>query len=191
MMNSMMRQTILHGTARRAAFGWPAAGKTGTSQDSRDAWFVGYTANLTTGVWFGNDDNSPTKGVTGGSLPATAWKEFMTAAHEGVPVRDLPGSWHPAPDVAVAPVTVSEDEDQTPLPTMRPPRQAPQANSPAAHAFPAPPSDIPQPAARTRRPLDGSRTASVMRPVPPADVGGSPRRGSGISILDVILGRAD
>jgi penicillin-binding protein 1A len=191
MMNSMMRQTVLNGTARKAEFGWPAAGKTGTSQDSRDAWFVGYTSNLTTGVWFGNDDDSPMKGVTGGSLPAAAWKEFMVAAHEGVPVRDLPGSWHPAPDEAVPPVAVSEDEDQTPLPTMRPPRQAPQANSPAAHAFPAPPSDIPQPAARTRRPLDGNRTASVMRPVPPADVGGSPRRGSGISILDVILGRAD
>ena len=56
MMNAMMRQTVETGTARKAAFGWPAAGKTGTSQNSRDAWFVGYTANLTTGVWFGNDD---------------------------------------------------------------------------------------------------------------------------------------
>jgi penicillin-binding protein 1A len=189
MMNSMMRQTILHGTARRAAFGWPAAGKTGTSQDSRDAWFVGYTANLTTGVWFGNDDNSPTKGVTGGSLPATAWKEFMTAAHEGVPMRDLPGSWHPAPDVAVAPVTVSEDEDQTPLPTIRPSAPASSVGVVASgSAQLMPPADVPHPAARSRRPLDASRTASVSRPVPPADVGGAPRR-AGLSILDVILGR--
>jgi penicillin-binding protein 1A len=190
MMNTMMKQTILNGTARRAAFGWPAAGKTGTSQDSRDAWFVGYTSNLTTGVWFGNDDNSPTKGITGGSLPAVAWKEFMTAAHEGVPVRDLPGSWHPAPDVAVAPVTVSEDEDQTPMPTMRPMAPAPVSSgkaAPAAQAGFKPPAAIPHAPQRSREPLDNGRTASVSRPVPPADIGGS-SRGSGISILDVILG---
>ena len=58
MMNSMMTATVETGTAKKAAFAWPAAGKTGTSQNSRDAWFVGYTANLTTGVWFGNDDGS-------------------------------------------------------------------------------------------------------------------------------------
>jgi penicillin-binding protein 1A len=95
MMNAMMSETVSQGTARRAAFGWPAAGKTGTSQNSRDAWFVGYTANLTTGVWFGNDDASATKNMTGGSLPAMAWNEFMAAAHEGVPVANLPGSWTP------------------------------------------------------------------------------------------------
>lgn len=94
MMNSMMAGAVSEGTARRAAFGWPAAGKTGTSQNSRDAWFVGYTANLTTGVWFGNDDGKPTKGITGGSLPAQAWNDFMTAAHEGVPIAQLPGGWN-------------------------------------------------------------------------------------------------
>ncbi len=94
MMNAMMAQTVSDGTARRAAFGWPAAGKTGTSQNSRDAWFVGYTANLTTGVWFGNDDGSATKNTTGGFMPAMAWNEFMTAAHEGVPVAQLPGGWN-------------------------------------------------------------------------------------------------
>src|SRR5690606_4175413 len=88
MMNSMMAGTVeVGGTAKKAAFGWPSAGKTGTSQNSRDAWFVGYTANLTTGVWFGNDNGSPMKKVTGGTLPAQAWHEFMLAAHEGVPVR--------------------------------------------------------------------------------------------------------
>ena len=94
MMNAMMAETVSGGTARKAAFGWPAAGKTGTSQNSRDAWFIGYTANLTTGVWFGNDDGSPTKNITGGSLPAIAWNDFMTAAHEGVPVARLPGGWN-------------------------------------------------------------------------------------------------
>ena len=94
MMNAMLRRTVEDGTAKRAKFGnWPAAGKTGTSQSSRDAWFIGYTANLTTGVWFGNDDGKPTKKVTGGGLPAMAWKTFMTAAHKGVPVADLPSTY--------------------------------------------------------------------------------------------------
>ena len=94
MMNSMMTGTVETGTAKKAAFAWPSAGKTGTSQKSRDAWFIGYTANLTTGVWFGNDDGAPMKKVTGGALPAQAWHEFMVAAHEGVPVAPLPGTWH-------------------------------------------------------------------------------------------------
>ncbi len=97
MMNAMMKQTIDAGTGRKAAFEWPAAGKTGTTQNSRDAWFVGYTANLTTGVWFGNDNAKATKNITGGSLPVAAWHEFMVAAHEGVPVASLPGTWAPQP----------------------------------------------------------------------------------------------
>ncbi|WP_338317715.1 penicillin-binding transpeptidase domain-containing protein, partial [Bradyrhizobium ottawaense] len=65
MMNAMMRETLISGTAKKAEIpGWPAAGKTGTSQDYRDAWFIGYTASLVTGVWLGNDDNSPTKKAT-------------------------------------------------------------------------------------------------------------------------------
>jgi penicillin-binding protein 1A len=68
-----------------------AAGKTGTSQDFRDAWFIGYTANLVTGVWLGNDDNSPTRKATGGGLPVEVWTRFMRAAHQGVPVAALPG----------------------------------------------------------------------------------------------------
>ncbi|MEM1376519.1 MAG: transglycosylase domain-containing protein [Pseudomonadota bacterium] len=90
MMNAMMQRTVTEGTAKRAQFGHPAAGKTGTTQNSKDAWFVGYTANLTTGVWFGNDDNAPMKKVTGGFLPAEAWKRYMARAHEGVPVAQLP-----------------------------------------------------------------------------------------------------
>src|SRR6185312_5780086 len=70
MMNFMMEQTLAVGTARHASLpGWTAAGKTGTSQDFRDAWFLGYTPYLVTGVWLGNDDGTPTKHVTGGSLP--------------------------------------------------------------------------------------------------------------------------
>lgn len=91
MMNAMMAQTVQKGTARGAKFNHAAAGKTGTSQSNRDAWFIGYTRNLTTGVWFGNDDGSPMKGITGGGLPVKAWHSFMVKAHEGVPVADLPG----------------------------------------------------------------------------------------------------
>jgi penicillin-binding protein 1A len=93
MMNTMMQETLLSGTARKADIpGWMAAGKTGTSQDFRDAWFIGYTAKLVTGVWLGNDDNSPTKKATGGGLPVEVWTRFMRAAHQGVPVATLPTS---------------------------------------------------------------------------------------------------
>jgi penicillin-binding protein 1A len=92
MMNEMMAQTLTIGTAHKAALpGWPAAGKTGTSQDFRDAWFIGYTAHLVTGVWLGNDDGTPTKKITGGSLPVDIWSRFMRGAHQGVPVAALPG----------------------------------------------------------------------------------------------------
>lgn len=92
MMNYMLRQTLTIGTAKHASLpGWPAAGKTGTSQNFRDAWFVGYTAHLVTGVWLGNDDGTPTKHVTGGSLPVAIWSRFMQAASQGVPVAELPG----------------------------------------------------------------------------------------------------
>jgi len=95
-MNLMMSETLLTGTGRKARLesGRPAGGKTGTTQDFRDAWFIGYTGNLTTAVWFGNDDNSPTKHATGGTLPAGVWKEVMDTDHQGLPVADLPGVPH-------------------------------------------------------------------------------------------------
>src|SRR6185437_9986039 len=98
MMNEMMQETLLIGTARKAELpGWQAAGKTGTSQDWRDAWFIGYTSYLVAGVWLGNDDNSPTKRVSGGNLPVEIWSRFMKAAHEGAPVAALPlGGWRSA-----------------------------------------------------------------------------------------------
>ena len=98
MMNQMMQETLLTGTARKAELpGWQAAGKTGTSQDWRDAWFLGYTSYLVAGVWLGNDDSSPTKKVSGGNLPVEIWSRFMKAAHEGVPVAGLPaGAWRGA-----------------------------------------------------------------------------------------------
>jgi penicillin-binding protein 1A len=92
MMNTMMRETLLTGTAKKADVpGWPAAGKTGTSQDFRDAWFIGYTGHLVTGVWLGNDDSSPTKKITGGGLPVEIWTKFMKPAHQNVAMVGLPG----------------------------------------------------------------------------------------------------
>jgi len=92
MMNGMMHETLISGTARHADLpGWAAAGKTGTSQDFRDAWFVGYTAHLVAGVWLGNDDNSPTRKAVGGGLPVEIWSRFMKAAHQGVAPAALPG----------------------------------------------------------------------------------------------------
>ena len=89
-MNAMMRETVTSGTARKAELpGWAPAGKTGTSQDFRDGWFIGYTGDLVTGVWLGNDDNAPTRKMTGGSLPVEVWSAFMKAAHRGKAPADL------------------------------------------------------------------------------------------------------
>ena len=92
MMNAMMRETLTIGTARAAQLpGWMAAGKTGTSQDFRDAWFIGYTGRLVTGVWLGNDDSSPMRKTTGGSLPVEIWNRVMKVGHRGLAVVGLPG----------------------------------------------------------------------------------------------------
>jgi penicillin-binding protein 1A len=91
MMNAMMQETLLMGTARKAELpGWQAAGKTGTSNEFRDAWFVGYPSHLVAGIWLGNDDNSPMKKATGGGLPSEIWSRFMKAAHRGMPAAPLP-----------------------------------------------------------------------------------------------------
>jgi penicillin-binding protein 1A len=91
-MNEMMSHVVYEGTARRAIIdGVPAAGKTGTTNAFRDAWFVGFTGNFTAGVWFGNDDYSSTNRMTGGSLPAMTWRAIMVAAHQGVEIKDIPG----------------------------------------------------------------------------------------------------
>jgi penicillin-binding protein 1A len=92
--NRMLMQAVRSGTGKAAALdGRPVAGKTGTSQDFKDAWFVGYTRQLVAGVWVGNDANLPMgKEIRGGTLPATMWKSFMVQAMDGQPIMPLPGS---------------------------------------------------------------------------------------------------
>ncbi|HEY5409089.1 MAG TPA: PBP1A family penicillin-binding protein [Caulobacteraceae bacterium] len=102
----MLEGVITRGTGRRAALGRPAAGKTGTSQAWRDAWFVGFTPELVAGVWVGNDDDRPMNKVAGGDLPADIWRRFMLAAEAGLPVRDFafaPGPASPAAPASDAP----------------------------------------------------------------------------------------
>jgi penicillin-binding protein 1A len=90
-MNDMFANAVENGTGRNARIGRPVAGKTGTSQDWRDAWFLGYAPQLVAGVWVGNDDNTPMKKVTGGRLPARLWGNFMAKALDGVEPEALPG----------------------------------------------------------------------------------------------------
>ncbi|MBJ7577388.1 PBP1A family penicillin-binding protein [Devosia sp. MC532] len=90
-MNDMMETAVEVGTGRGANLGgWQVGGKTGTSQESRDALFVGYTSAMITGVWLGNDDNKGTK-LSGGNVPATIWRDFMTKALEGKSPNPIPG----------------------------------------------------------------------------------------------------
>ena len=166
MMNAMLRQTVESGTATKAKFGWPAAGKTGTSQNFRDAWFIGYTSNLTTGVWFGNDDGKPTKKVTGGALPALAWKEFMVAAHKGVPVAELPGNYR-------VNETVIDGNDALPG-----------ADVPAAEGVPSaqlnPGGPVP--------PVGLDDQTGSTHPTPPVGVGGNGQKPRKTTLFDLIMG---
>jgi penicillin-binding protein 1A len=92
-LNGMLQSVVEAGTGKRAGLaGHAAAGKTGTSQDFRDAWFVGYTAHFTGGVWMGNDGGEPMRKATGGNLPALIWNRMMEHAHEGRESLPLAGT---------------------------------------------------------------------------------------------------
>ncbi len=99
-MNRMMAQIPEWGTARNAALeGIRAAGKTGTTNSYRDAWFVGFTGNFVGAVWMGNDNYKPTRRLTGGNLPAMIWKQFMTFAHQNIDLKPVPYIDNPLPSV--------------------------------------------------------------------------------------------
>jgi penicillin-binding protein 1A len=91
-MAGMMNKVVEDGTAKRAQLdGIKAAGKTGTTNAFRDAWFVGFTGNYIAGVWFGNDDYTSTNRMTGGALPAQTWHDIMAYAHQGIELKGIPG----------------------------------------------------------------------------------------------------
>jgi penicillin-binding protein 1A len=100
---SMMTKVVEEGTGKRAALGAniQVAGKTGTTNGYKDAWFCGYTGNFTECVWFGNDDDTSMNNMTGGSLPAQTWHDIMVYAHNGVELKPLPGMPAPPPGPAV------------------------------------------------------------------------------------------
>ncbi|MEI3849907.1 MULTISPECIES: transglycosylase domain-containing protein [Ensifer] len=121
-MNSMLTQIPIIGTARKAALdnGIVVGGKTGTTQAYRDAWFVGFTGDYTTAVWFGNDDYTSTDNMTGGSLPAMTFKRLMDYAEQGIEHRAIPGVTAPtAPAKQPEVATAKPDENALP-PLVRP-----------------------------------------------------------------------
>jgi penicillin-binding protein 1A len=118
-MNRIMSQIPEWGTGRRAALeGIRSAGKTGTTQAYRDAWYVGYTGNYVAAVWFGNDNYQPTRRLTGGRLPAMTWNKFMTYAHQNIERRPIPFIENPFPgsEGGEATVAASSDEENADIP---------------------------------------------------------------------------
>ena len=117
-MNRILTQISVIGTAKRAALdgGIVTGGKTGTSQSYRDAWFIGFTGNYTTAVWFGNDDYSPMNNMTGGSLPAATFKKLMDYAHQGIELKPIPGIDNPLPAKRPAPAPAKVAKGAAPQP---------------------------------------------------------------------------
>jgi penicillin-binding protein 1A len=114
-MNQMMVHVVDEGTAQRAKLdGIQAAGKTGTTNAFRDAWFMGFTGNYVCGIWFGNDDYTPTNRMTGGSLPAQTWHEIMAYAHQGIELKQIPGLAVPTgPQTKVADAAAGGKPDES------------------------------------------------------------------------------
>ena len=172
-MNDMLNAALVSGTGRRAALlRHPAAGKTGTSQDHRDAWFIGYTQHYVAGAWVGNDSGGAMNRVMGGTLPARLWRDVMVLANEGRPPMPLPGTAAlPPPALPVPPQPPprmpSERIDHSFLSrVLTPPQPQPAVNVPAVNV----PAGI-TPAAKPAAPLPVPLSAPDAAKVQPAWAG--------------------
>lgn len=207
MMNTMMTETLISGTARKGALpNWQAGGKTGTSQEFRDAWFVGYTSRLVAGVWLGNDDSSPTHKASGGTLPVEIWARFMKEAMAGQTPTPLPyGLSHGTP-AASEPEGTPDSGGFFGIPLPGQDSAASQPHAPgaiaarphpaprlpndlvnAASAPPVPPEDLPRPGAARAQ-----RQREPVAELPPADVPDAPVRPAktGTPFFERIFGKA-
>ncbi len=169
-MVAMMTGTVTEGTGRGAALGArPVAGKTGTSQSYRDAWFVGFTADHVTGVWIGNDSGTPMKRATGGGLPARIFKAFMTKAEEKRPIVPLIGAGM-APPEELLPVLLQVDAPVTGLPVdvpaIAPPEQPAVPVAPPAEAAIAPPREEIVPGVQQELVSGGRQVVQGEQPAP-------------------------
>ena len=176
MMNAMLQETLLTGTARKAELpGWQAAGKTGTSQDYRDAWFIGYTSQLVAGVWLGNDDSSPTKRASGANLPVDIWSRFMREALRNTPPAPLPGGpWRDPGPLALAAAPSPSAELAATVSAPAPVAPAPVTRQPTA-ATPQAPAQAQTPPRAPRREQGVEQTNDLL---PPAGIPrGQPKTG--------------
>src|ERR1700761_7840001 len=138
-LTAMLYGVVVSGTGGYASLhGREAAGKTGTTQDSHDAWFVGFTTDYVAAAWVGNDDSSPTRGVTGGTLPAYIWRDTMLAAEQGHPLKALDKSVQPPPEeqeliASGATWDGGDDERLARTPDLPPDEQQQQQQRPERH----------------------------------------------------------
>ena len=168
---AMLYAVVQRGTGTGARLGErEAAGKTGTSQEYRDAWFVGFTADHVAGVWLGNDDNSPMRGVTGGRVPAQVWRQVMAAAEAGTPAKKLDRT--EMEPMEFLPPDVPYYEDMSPYPVQeavsQPVRYADLRETPRWRDEPEPSSTWPAPANSVLLP-SGARYERAPSYTPPAD----------------------